>query len=174
MVLCFRNGLWLLIKMLAEVVPVPVVKSFVGTHIKFLDNEESGTIITFTVLRGSSLRDLKEFYKQHQEKKVTGSTINVCWGWNTHMQISRNKTQQGWIWTQCRHSFIPWPWPTLASGQITPCLWETSAPGVLCLTSRFLPSSRDCPLVQRPLLFPGFWSELLTLPPYGPHFCHQV
>lgn len=80
MVLCFKNGLWLLIKMLAEVVPVPVVKSFVGTHIKFLDNEESGTIITFTVLRGSSLRNLKEFYKQHQEKKVTGSTVNVCWG----------------------------------------------------------------------------------------------
>ena len=51
--------------MLAEVVPVPVVKDFVGTHIKFLDSEESGTIITFTVLRGSSLRNLKEFYKQH-------------------------------------------------------------------------------------------------------------
>ena len=47
---CFKNCLWLLIMMLAEVVPLPVVKDAVHTHIRCLDKEENGTITILAVL----------------------------------------------------------------------------------------------------------------------------
>lgn len=42
--------LWLLIMMLAEVVPLPVVKDTVHTHIRCLDKKENGTIPILAVL----------------------------------------------------------------------------------------------------------------------------
>ena len=44
---------------------MPLVRDSGGAHIPFLDKVESGIMITLTVLRGSSLRNLKDFYKQH-------------------------------------------------------------------------------------------------------------
>lgn len=61
---CFKNCSWLLIIMLAEVVTLAFVKDTVCTHVRFLNKEENGTIIILTGLGGSSLRNLKEFYKQ--------------------------------------------------------------------------------------------------------------
>ena len=71
---------------------MPVVKDSVGAHIPFLDKAESGTIIALTILRASSLRNLREFYKQHQETKSlavsAGDETLTC-------KQARMKTQQG-------------------------------------------------------------------------------
>lgn len=59
-----------MIMMLVDVVPLPVVKDTVDTHIRFLEREENGTIITLAVLGGSSLRNLKEFTSSTRKKNL--------------------------------------------------------------------------------------------------------
>lgn len=50
MVTCFKDCLWLLIMMLAEVVPLPVVKDTVHTHIRCLNKGEKGTVTILAAL----------------------------------------------------------------------------------------------------------------------------
>lgn len=79
------------------------------------------------------------------------------------MQIIRHKTQQDWIWAHCRHSFIPCLWPTLASGQITLCLWEH----LFLVSSAWLPGPFRALEAARyyndPFWFLGFWHKFLNL-----------
>lgn len=69
---------------LADIVPLPVVSDTVGTHIKFLDKEENGTVTTLAILGGSSLRNLKEFTSSTRKKSLAtplmylGNEILTC------------------------------------------------------------------------------------------------
>lgn len=85
------------------------------------------------------------------------------------MQIIRHKTQQDWIWAHCRHSFIPCLWPTLASGQITLCLWEH----LFLVSSAWLPGPFPALEAARyyndPFWFLGFWPKFLNLYLIYPH-----
>lgn len=74
---------------------MPVVKDSVGAHIPFLDKAESGTIITLTILRASSLRNLREFYKQHQETKSLAALLVSAGDETLTCRQARMKTQQG-------------------------------------------------------------------------------
>ena len=74
---------------------MPVVKDSVGAHIPFLDKAESGTIITLTILRASSLRNLKEFYKHHQETRSLAALFVSAGGETLTCKQAWMETQQG-------------------------------------------------------------------------------
>lgn len=75
---CFQNCLWLLIMLVAEAVPLPVVKDTVHTHISCLDKEENGTITILAILRNLLWEKPRRILEAALEK-FFGNTINVSW-----------------------------------------------------------------------------------------------